>query len=127
MNGIPWILVGILAGIVLLGIAMVVVVRRRREGSRLDYRNFFVMGVIWIPTGLLVALLPWLLYEEDVFFMGLVFLVMGLVYMTIGLVNRDKWGRQIEVLPPRARKLTIIIFSVLVLVGLVAFALFMLL
>jgi predicted membrane channel-forming protein YqfA (hemolysin III family) len=48
MNSIPWIMVGILVGVVVLGILMVVVVRRRKEPRRVDYRNYFVMGVIWL-------------------------------------------------------------------------------
>jgi hypothetical protein len=43
MNSIPWIMVGILVGVVVLGILMVVVVRRRKEPRRVDYRNYFVM------------------------------------------------------------------------------------
>lgn len=99
----------------MLGIRMVVVVRRRGQATRVDYRNFFIIGTIWVPASLVLALLPWLLYEEEPFFMGLAFLMMGLAYITIGLVNRDKWGKRIEVPPTRSMKLTIVIFSALVL------------
>jgi len=83
MNGIPWILVGIIVGIVVLGIGMVVAFRKRKEPRRVDYRNYFVMGVIWLLFAPIMVLLPWILHGEEPFFMGFVFLGMGIVYMRI--------------------------------------------
>jgi uncharacterized membrane protein YidH (DUF202 family) len=117
MNGIPWILVAILIILVLLG---VVFVRKRSQPRRMNYRNYFVMGVVSIPTGLVLSLLPWLLHGEDLSFIGLFFIVMGLAYTTLGLVNRDKWGKQVEVPTTTARNLMIlmILVGVLLVVGL---------
>jgi Ca2+/Na+ antiporter len=126
MNGIPWVLVGIVVGIVVLAIGMVVAFRKRKEPRRVDYRNYFVMGVIWLLFAPVMALLPWILHGEEPFFMGFFFLVMGIAYMIIGLRNRDKWGKQVEP-PPRANKIVlglVLILGILSLLGLVAFTLF---
>jgi Ca2+/Na+ antiporter len=126
MNGIPWVLVGIVVGIVVLAIGMVVAFRKRKEPRRVDYRNYFVMGVIWLLFAPVMVLLPWILHGEEPFFMGFFFLVMGIAYMIIGLRNRDKWGKQVEP-PPRANKIVlglVLILGILSLLGLVAFTLF---
>jgi len=126
MNGIPWVLVGIVVGIVVLAIGMVVAFRKRKEPRRVDYRNYFVMGVIWLLFAPVMVLLPWILHGEEPFFMGFFFLVMGIAYMIIGLRNRDKWGKQVEP-PPRANKIVlglVVILGILSLLGLVAFTLF---
>ena len=125
MNGIPWILVAVLVTLVLLGVLMVVVVPKREQPRRLDYRNYFVMGVVWMPTGLVFSLLPWLLHGEDFSFIGLFFLMIGLAYTIIGLVNRDKWGKQVEASPTTTKTMTIvtIVVGALLAIGLGLFAL----
>ena len=126
MNEIPWILVAILVTLVLLGVAMIVVVRKRKQPRVVDYRNYFVMGVVWIPTGLVLSLLPWVLHGEDFSFFGLFFVMIGLAYTIIGLVNRDKWGKQVEVSPTISKSLALaVVVGLLVfLLGLVVFGLF---
>jgi nitrate reductase gamma subunit len=95
---------------------MVVVVRRRKEPRRVDYRNYFVMGVIWLAFAPFLILLPWLLHGEEPFFMGSFFLMIGLGYTIIGLMNRDKWGKQVEV-PLESRKKMMIVLGFAALVG----------
>lgn len=123
MNSIPWILIAILVTAVLLGIVLVVFVRRRKQPRRVDYRNYFVMGVIWLAAAPVLILLPWLLHGEEPFFMASFFLIMGLAYTIIGLLNRDKWGKQLEVSPRAEKKMMIVIGALVVslLVGMVVF------
>ena len=123
MNSIPWILIAILVAAVLLGIVLVVFVRRRKQPRRVDYRNYFVMGVIWLAAAPVLILLPWLLHGEEPFFMASFFLIMGLAYTIIGLLNRDKWGKQLEVSPRAEKKMMIVIGALVVslLVGMVVF------
>ena len=116
MNGTPWILAAILVTLVLLGIVMVVVVRKRKQPRRLDYRNYFVMGVVWLATGVVLSLLPWFLHEEVSLSMGGFFLVMGLAYTIIGVVNREKWGKQVEVPATTTRNMMIAILVLALLV-----------
>ncbi|MCJ7506837.1 hypothetical protein MUP05_10295 [Candidatus Bathyarchaeota archaeon] len=48
--------------------------------------------------------------------MGSFFLMMGLGYTIIGLMNRDKWGKQVEV-PLESRKKMMIVLGLALLVG----------
>ena len=109
MNSIPWILIAILIAAILLGIVLVVFVRKRKQPRRVDYRNYFVMGVIWLAAAPVLTLLPWLLHGEEPFFMASFFLIMGSAYTIIGLLNRDKWGKQLEVSPATEKKMMIVI------------------
>jgi len=125
MNGIPWILVSILVVLVLLGIVMIVAARRRKGPRSVDYRNYFVMGVIWLALGPIMILLPWLLHGEEPSFAFSFFLVMGLAYAIVGLRNRDKWGKHVEV-SPRANKSMVLIGVIvgLLFLAIVVFTLF---
>jgi LPXTG-motif cell wall-anchored protein len=120
MDTVPWILVAI----GLLGLILGVVVWKRRKESRpTDYRSYFTTGIVWIASGLILSLLPWLLHGEEFNSIGSFFLAMGLGYAVIGLMNRDKWGKQVEV-PPETRKKTMIILGLAALVGVLVALLF---
>jgi dolichyl-phosphate-mannose--protein O-mannosyl transferase len=123
MNGIPWILIAILIAAILLGFVLVVFVRKRKQPRRVDYRNYFVMGVIWLAAAPVLTLLPWLLHGEEPFFMASFFLIMGSAYTIIGLLNRDKWGKQLEVSPATEKKMMIVIGALVIslLAGIVVF------
>ena len=114
LDSIPWILVTILVIVVLL--AVVMVVRKRKQPRRLDYRNYFVMGVAWLATGVFLLLLPWFLHEEVSLSIGGFFLVMGVAYTILGLVNREKWGKQVEVPATTTRNMMIAIIVLAILV-----------
>ena len=114
MDSIPWILVAILVIVVLL--AVVMVVRKRKQPRRLDYRYYFVMGVAWLATGVFLLLLPWFLHEEVSLSIGGFFLVMGVAYTILGLVNKEKWGKQVEVPATTTRNMMIAIIVLAVLV-----------
>ena len=115
MNGIPWVLVAILVTLVLLGIIVVVAIRKRKQLS-IDYRSYFVMGVAFLATGVFLVLLPWFLHEEVSLSMGGFFIVMGLAYTITGLVNREKWGKHVEVPATRERNMMIVILVLALLV-----------
>jgi len=126
MNGFPWILVGIAVGLVILALLMVAVIRRRKEPRRIDYRNYFVMGIIWLAFAPVMILLPWILHGEEPSFGFSFFFVMGLAYVIIGLRNRDKWGKKVEVSTTASRNMMVVI-GVLVLafiLGIVVFILY---
>jgi len=65
--------------------------RRRKEGklAEPDYRAFFVMGIVWVPVGIVFMFI--LSLSDIPFVTGVPLWIMGLVYLTIGLANRDKW------------------------------------
>ena len=121
MSAIPWILVAIGLVVVLLG---VVVWKSRKERRPTDYRSYFTMGIIWVASGLILSLLPWLLHGEEFSSTGSFFLMMGLGYMIIGLINRDKWGKHVE-MSPETRKKTLIVLGLTALVGVIVSLLFL--
>ena len=108
-GAIPWILVSILALVLLLAVVFVFALRKGKQPRTMDYRTYFRMGVVWIPTGLVLSLLPWLLHGEDFSFFGLFFLAVGLGYTLVGLLNRDKWDKKVDVPPTTTKKLIVAI------------------
>jgi multisubunit Na+/H+ antiporter MnhB subunit len=114
MNDFPWILVAISLGLILALLA-VAVLRRRKEPRHIDYRNYFVMGIIWLAFTPVMILLPWILHGEEPSLGFSFFFVMGLAYVIIGLRNRDKWGKKVEVSTTASRNM-IGIIGVLVLI-----------
>jgi len=121
MNTVPWILVAIGLLVLILG---VVFWKRRKRPRPTDYRSYFTMGIVWIASGLILSLLPWLLHGEEFNSTGLFFFAMGLGYVVIGLINRDKWGKQVEV-PPETRRKTLVVLGLAALVGVIVSLLFL--
>ena len=83
----------LLTGIVIT-LLLVVVLRKRkrkRKAGETDYRAFFIMGVVFLPTGF--AMMIVYVLEELPFEIGLPLFALGLIYLIIGLVNRDKWKK----------------------------------
>lgn len=80
-----WIIISVLAGIVVL-IGLAVAIKRRREGApqETDYRAFYIMGISFLPLGIVL-----MVTTENPGMLGLT--ALGVVYMAIGLSNRDKW------------------------------------
>jgi len=109
-GSIPWIFIAVAVLIVLVGVAAIVIARKK-EKHQPDYYTFFIMGITWLAIGL-----P--LKNPGLWVMGIIFLV-------IGLVNRDKWKdrRTWSGLTPVERNMklaAIIILGVLALAGLAA-------
>ncbi len=78
---IPWILMSILILIIL--IAILAVVFKRKKKHEPDYRAFFQIGLIWTVLGIVF----WI-YDGDFVFMPL-----GIVFLAIGLGNRSQWKK----------------------------------
>jgi hypothetical protein len=116
---IPWIIVGLAAGMVFVVIGIVLVfvtAKKRQQGILPDYRGLFIMGVIWAPMGLIL----WTLLDNP----GMIGLsVMGVIFLALGIANRDKWQEQQawSDLHPQEKRLRLILLGVGV-VGLVLLA-----
>ena len=89
---IPWVLVSIAIGVVLIAVLGILVLKRRGWQRKVDYRNYFNIGLIWLPFGIAI----YLIFKNIV---GLWLLIMGIAYLSIGLKNKDKWGKPQEVSP----------------------------
>jgi uncharacterized membrane protein YfcA len=82
----------IAAILVVVGILVAFVAWRRRKEGKLaepDYRAYFVMGIVFVPVGIIFMFI--FLLSNIPFVIGMPLLAMGLVYLAIGLANRDKW------------------------------------
>ena len=79
---------------ILITLLLVLVLRKRKQKGKAgetDYRAFFMMGVVFLPTG--VAMMAVYVVAELPFEIGLPLFALGLIYIIIGLVNRDKWKK----------------------------------
>jgi uncharacterized membrane protein len=83
----------LLMGIVVTLLLVAVLRKRKREGKagETDYKAFFIMGVVFLPTGF--AMMVVYVVAELPFEIGLPLFALGLIYIIIGLVNRDKWKK----------------------------------
>ena len=72
-------------------IVALLVLRRSREGesSVPNYYAFFIMGVSFIPIGVIWIAVSLVL--DFSFVAGIPFLGLGVTYLIFGLANRDRW------------------------------------
>jgi len=68
-------------------IAGVLAYKNKGKKRGLDYYNFFIMGAIWLPFGILMK------FIEGSESIGNIFFILGLIYFVIGLSNKDKWEK----------------------------------
>lgn len=73
-----FILVLIAAIALALGIWILIYYRKRKYEP--DYYTFFIIGLVWLPLGIITG--------------NSTFWILGLVFFVIGLVNKDKWKKK---------------------------------
>lgn len=83
MNTTPWLLIATLTALIILGFVALLVAVRRKEKRPPDYYALFIMGIIWLATGLIMYPM------ENSLINGL--FILGLIFIIVGLVNKDKW------------------------------------
>lgn len=103
MNYLPWIIVGAIA---LLAIIVVAILSRKKgcKSQKPDYYAFFIMGIVWLAAGIPL---------DNYGLSG-----MGLVFMIIGLAHRDEWKenrRCWKDMDPKQKRLKLIVFGLLAL------------
>ena len=103
----------ILIGLLIVGLALVVYVRQRcgKQTCTPDYRGFFIIGLIWVPLGVVFYIT-----SGNIAFLG-----MGVVFLLLGLANKAKW-KVPQPLTPGQRKLTIALVIITTLLVLFTFA-----
>jgi hypothetical protein len=74
-----------LIGLGLLGVIIAAQRGQRREAVT-DYRAFFIVGLIWLPLGVILALA---LGGAEFWALA----VIGLAFLIVGIVDRDKWKK----------------------------------
>jgi len=95
MANIPLVMLGISIGLILVGILVVVALRRKRVGEtrETNYRAFFILGVTFFPLGIIYQIVFFVSGTIVFLVLGVSFIAMGLSYLAIGLGNRDKWKK----------------------------------
>lgn len=113
---VPWILVSIAVGVVVLAVLAILVFKRKGWKREIDYKTYYNMGIIWLPVGIVF----FIIFENVV---GAWFLLMGLIYLAIGLKNKDKWGKPQKISPKYQKTLMIsVLIGVIALVlGIIVF------
>ena len=65
-------------GMLLLSVG-VFIARRNKQSSGIDYRGIFIIGLIFLPAGIIF----------DYQFLT----ILGAIYVLLGIVNKDKWRK----------------------------------
>ena len=95
MGPLPVVLIAIVAVLVIMGMLLVYLLwKRKKVGQQMetDYRAFFFMGVTFLPIGIAMMIVYFLI--DLSFFIAFPFITLGVVYLIIGLNNRDKWKKK---------------------------------
>jgi len=82
----------IIAVLVVIGLVLTLLVFKKKKEGKMgepNYQVFFIIGIAWLPIGVVFMLTINLV-------MGIAFMGMGASYMVIGLANRDKWEKKEE-------------------------------
>jgi uncharacterized membrane protein YidH (DUF202 family) len=114
MGLMPWIFITVI-GLLLLVLGLFIYYRKDLRDRKADYRTFFIIGITWLPIGIVLEIYP--------------LAAMGGVFLAVGLVNKDKWEKpkkwsELSKKEKKLKQILIIISSVLLLGGLVVFYLF---
>jgi len=113
---LPWILLAIAVGIIVLGLAVVLVWKNRKKRKEMDYRVYYNIGIVWFPLGIVF----WIVFDSIFFF------IMGVVFLAIGLANKDKWGKPVKLSPKEKKRNKILVWiGVVALVGFVVLGIVM--
>jgi hypothetical protein len=89
MNGLILLVIGIIALMFILGVFLTLIyLKKRKDGSfkEPDYQAFFVMGLCFLPLGIIFT------FTINLGFIG--FMGLGIFYIALGLANKDKWERR---------------------------------
>jgi len=110
---IPWILIAVLVTLIIL--AVVAVIMKKKYKSPTDYYAFFVIGITWLPLGLVFK-------NPALWGMGLVFMAVGLAHKKDWKKNHKPWNKLTKE-EKKIKTVIITILGILVLIGLAAFLL----
>ena len=96
MNEFPWVIVGVIIGLILIGILVVMAFKWKRDGKShgTNYRALFILGITFSPLGVIYEIIFFVSGTKVFLVLGLAFIAMGLSYIAISLANKDKWTKQ---------------------------------
>ncbi len=110
----PWKIVVIL-GFILLALVIFLFKKKYIKDDRPNYRVLFIVGITWLPLGIVLK--------------NPGFLVGGLILTIIGLIKRDQWRdeKKWSELSPAEKKFKlalIVLLALMVVAGVVAFRIY---
>ena len=84
-----WLIILLGIGIITIILGVLVAWKKRKEGKskETDYRAFFIMGISFLPLGIVM-----MITIGNPGMLGLT--ALGIIYMIMGLANRDKWKKK---------------------------------
>jgi hypothetical protein len=97
MTSFPWIIVGIVLGLLVTGISIILAWKKRKEikSKGTNYRAFFILGVFFLLLGVIFDITFFISSTQVFLILGIVYIAMGISYISIGLANRDKWKSKV--------------------------------
>ncbi|UCF49273.1 MAG: hypothetical protein JSU91_05870 [Thermoplasmatales archaeon] len=84
----------ILILLIIIGISSAYIcLKTLKEGKyvKQNYYVFFIIGMIWLPTGLIYMIATMTLSYGVPLLLGIPLFSMGLIFLIISSANRDKW------------------------------------
>ena len=109
-----WILILIM--IIILFLLFLAIKLSQGKKHKTDYKGLFVIGIIWLPFGII--------------FNNYALLIISIIFITLGLINKDKWKSRKEILSnmtEHEKKLRFWIIGILTLIliaGIIVFSTF---
>ena len=96
MNTYPFVIIGIIVGLILVGILVVFALKKKKgeKSQGTNYRALFILGICFLPLGIIYNIVFFTSGTKVFLVLGIAFIGMGLSYLAIGLGNRDKWKKQ---------------------------------
>jgi hypothetical protein len=90
-----WIAIGLIAILVIVGILFIWLDwNRKKKGmvGEVNYRTFFIMGIVMFPIGLIVMIIS---FFRDYSFVPMIpIFTVGIVYLAIGWGKRETWQKK---------------------------------
>ncbi len=94
MGSTPWIAIGLLVILVIVGIFVTWLAWNRKKKGMIqetNYRTFFIMGIVMLPVGLIGMIISFL--RDYSFVLMMPIFTVGIVYLAIGWSKRDTWKK----------------------------------
>ncbi len=103
-----------IAVIILLLLITAFILQKKRK-TPTNYKSFFIIGITWIPMGIIMK--------------NYVFSLLGALFLLYGLLNKSKWKDypKWSELPPELKRIktfTVVILSVILIAGIIAYFLY---
>lgn len=104
--------ISILVGLILLGLVFFLIQKTKKSEHRPNYKAFFILGIVWMPTGVATR--------------NYVLSIVGLTLLIISLVNKDKWTDENKWsdISPKEKKVKIsllILLTIILIIGIITY------